>query len=73
MKKERTIEELIKLLEVNADKLKSGECTLDENLKLYSESVDLYKEAEKILNTYKQRIEIVDPSTGEIADFDEYQ
>lgn len=73
MKKKRTIEELIKLLEENAEKLKNGEYTLDENLKLYTESVELYKEAENILDTYKQRIEIIDPATGEITDFDEYQ
>lgn len=51
-----TFEESLNALEVIAKKLESGQCTLDESIKLYEEAMALSKQCTELLNNAKLKI-----------------
>lgn len=51
-----TFEESLNALEAIAKKLESGECSLDESIKLYEEAMTLSKQCTELLNTAKIKI-----------------
>lgn len=57
MEKENCFENDIKALEDIVRKLESGECGLDESIKLYSDGVKLSEKCRKQLVKAKQKIE----------------
>ncbi len=52
-----SFENNLKELEKIVEKLESGECGLDESIKLYTDGVKLSGECKKQLETAKQKIE----------------
>lgn len=56
-KKQETFEEKMNRLEEIANKLDSGDLSLDENLKLYLEGQEIIKELEGTLQEAKKKIE----------------
>ena len=72
MPQKLSFEEALAKLEATVSKLRSGDCTLEESVKLYEKSVECYKLCDDILKEAKQKIEIYRPSTGETEDFDEH-
>ncbi len=71
MSNKPNIEELIEKLEKNADKLRSGDISMDESIKFFEESKELYDKASSILKETKQKIEIFDPIKGETEEFND--
>jgi len=71
MSNKPNIEELIEKLEKNADKLRSGDISMDESIKVFEESKELYEKASSILKETKQKIEIYDPIKGETEEFND--
>ena len=71
MKKDKDIsfEEALKKLEDAVARLKSGECSLEESIKVYEESVHYYEICHGILESARQKIEIYNPSNGMTEDF----
>ena len=67
-----SFEQALAKLEETVSRLRAGDCTLEESLKLYEKSVEYYKLCEDILKDAKQKIEIYRPDTGETEDFDEH-
>ncbi len=67
-----SFEEALAKLESAVSRLRAGDCTLEESVKLYEKSVEYYKLCEQILKEAKQKIEIYRPDTGETEDFDEH-
>lgn len=57
--KNLTFEEALKQLEFSADKLKKDGITLEETMKSYEEGIKYYKQCSEILNSAKQKIEII--------------
>lgn len=51
-----TFEESLNALEAIAKKLESGQCTLDESIKLYEEALALSGECTKLLEAAKLKI-----------------
>lgn len=51
-----TFEESLNALEAIAKKLESGQCTLDESIKLYEEAMTLSKECTELLQNAKLKI-----------------
>jgi len=71
-KKEKlSFEEAIAGLEEYSDKLRSKDITLEESVDVYTKSIELYNTCCKILEEAKQKVEIVNPETGEVSSFDE--
>ena len=68
--KKLSFEEALQKLEEAVAKLKSGECSLEESIKVYEESVKYYEICSDILENAKQKIEIYDPSSGKLEDFE---
>ncbi len=56
MKENLTFEECIKKLEIIAEKLESGETSLEESISLYEEGMQLSKQCSKILGEAQQKI-----------------
>lgn len=54
----RSFEEALKQLEDVAERLKSGDLTLDESIKSFDRGVKLYEECNDILSAAKQKIEV---------------
>ncbi len=54
---EKTFESILKELEKTVEKLESGECGLDESLKLYTDGIKLSAECKKRLETARAKIE----------------
>ena len=52
-----SFEENLKNLEKIVERLESGECGLDESLKLYSDGIKLSRECKKALEEARQKIE----------------
>ena len=52
-----SFEENLKDLEKIVERLESGECGLDESLKLYSDGIKLSSECKKALEEARQKIE----------------
>jgi len=71
MSNKPNIEELIEKLEKNADRLRSGDISMDESIKVFEESKELYEKASSILKETKQKIEIYDPIKGETEEFND--
>ena len=70
MSKDLTFEEALQKLEDCVRKIKSPECTLEESMALYEESVKYYDLCEKILSEARQKLEIYRPETGTTEEFD---
>lgn len=51
-----TFEESLNALEAISKKLESGECTLDESIKLYEEAMTLSKRCTELLDNAKLKI-----------------
>ena len=60
--KEKTFEEKMVRLEDIVKEIDKAEASLDENLKLYIEGVELIKEIEKTLTDAKEKIQKVNTS-----------
>lgn len=71
-KKEKlSFEEALSRLEDASDKLRSKNITLEDSVKLYNESVEYYEACLKILDGAKQKIEIINPDSGEVQNFEQ--
>ena len=68
--KDIKFEDALKALQECADKLKSGELSLDESIEVYDKSIMYYNRCKEILEGVRQRIELYDPSTKEREDFE---
>lgn len=51
-----TFEESLSALEAIAKKLESGECSLEESIKLYEDAMNLSKQCTELLNNAKLKI-----------------
>jgi len=70
-KNKMSFEESLEKLEKCAAELRSGEAGLEEAVELYNKSLEYYKQCQEILADAKQKIEMVDPNTGEVVDFND--
>ena len=68
--KDIKFEDALKALQECADKLKSGQLSLDEGIEVYDKSIMYYNRCKEILEGVRQRIELYDPSTKEREDFE---
>ena len=68
MKENLTFEECIKKLEIIAEKLESGETTLEQSISLYEEGMKLSKECSKILGQAQQKIITLTEAEGKSDD-----
>ena len=68
--KKMTFEEALEKLEQSAEILRNGEAGLEESVEIYNKSIEYYKLCTEILENAKQKIEMFDPETGEVVDFD---
>ncbi len=68
MKENLTFEECIKKLEIIAEKLESGETSLEESISLYEEGMKLSKECSKILGQAQQKIITLTEAEGKSDD-----
>ena len=66
-----SFEEALGKLESSVEKLRSGECGLEESIKIYQESVKYYELCDSILKDARQKIEVYRPQTGETEAFDD--
>ena len=73
MKNKLSIEEALDQLEKAAEDLKSDELSIDESVKLYEKSKELYEYASKLLAETKQKIQVYDPEKGSVEDFNDEQ
>ncbi len=71
MAEEIRFEEALRLLEENAEKLRSGGCSIEESVEIYNKCVKYYNICEDILKNVRQSIEILDPDSGETEAFNE--
>lgn len=69
--KKMTFEEALEKLEQTADLLRSGEASLEESVEAYNKSIEYYKICSQILEDAKQKIEMFNPETGEVVDFND--
>lgn len=69
--KKMTFEEALEKLEENADILRNGEASLEESVAAYNKSIEYYKQCMNILKDAKQKIEVFNPQTGEVALFND--
>ena len=69
-KKTNEFEENLRKLEEAAEKLRSGELSLDESLDVYNKSIMYYKFCSEYLKDARQKIEIYRPETGEIEEME---
>ena len=69
--KKLSFEEALDKLETAVAKLKSGDCSLEESIKVYEESVRYYDICNEILTAAKQKIEIYNPANGQMEDFED--
>ena len=65
-----SLEECISKLENNAYLLKSGTLSLDDSIKVYTESVDLFEYANTLLKNTQQKIRLYNPENKQLEDFD---
>ena len=65
------IEELLALLEKNAETLKNEDTDIDTGIRLYEESLKLFEQAEKRLSYVKQKVLVYNTETQEAEEFDE--
>jgi len=74
MTKEKAMnfEEALARLEEAVKKLRSGECSLEESIKIYEKSVEYYNICDAILKEARQKIEIYRPESGNTEVFDEH-
>lgn len=68
LKENLTFEECIKKLEIIAEKLESGETSLEESISLYEEGMKLSKECSKILGQAQQKIITLTEAEGKSDD-----
>ena len=71
MNNEMKIEELLALLEKNAETLKNEDTDIDTGIRLYEESLKLFEQAEKRLSYVKQKVLVYNTETQEAEEFDE--
>lgn len=58
-------------LDALVEKLSSAELPLEESIALYEQGVVLHAQLEEMLARQKKRIEMIDPDTAEIKEFEE--
>ena len=58
-------------LDALVEKLSSAELPLEESIALYEQGVALHAQLEEMLARQKKRIEMIDPDTAEIKEFEE--
>ena len=68
-----SFEEALEKLESAVRKLRSQECTLEESLELYEQSVKYYEFCDAFLKDARQKIEVYRPQTDTVEDFDDTQ
>ena len=73
MNKKMSIEEALDQLEKAAEELKSDKLSIDESVKLFEKSKELYEYASGLLSETKQKIQKYDPEKDEVEDFDDAQ
>lgn len=66
-----SFEQAIKKLEDASDKLRSGDLSLEESVKLYEKCVEYYKQCNTILAESKQKIEIFNPETNKLENLED--
>ena len=71
-KKNISFEEALEKLETAVEKLRSGECSLEESIKIYEDSVQYYELCDRILKDARQKIEIYRPQDGTTEEFHEH-
>jgi exodeoxyribonuclease VII small subunit len=59
MKKEKTFEESLKLLEENVSLLEKGDIGLDESIKIYEESIALAKYCDETLKSAEKKVAVL--------------
>lgn len=64
-----SFEQALKALEEAAESLRSGRLSLEESVKVYDNSILLYKRCREILDSAKQKIEIYRPQEDKTEDF----
>lgn len=69
--KNLSFEEALEKLEETADILRSGDASLEKSVEAYNKSIEYYKQCMSILKDAKQKIEVFNPETGEVASFDD--
>ena len=69
--KKPSFEEGIREIEAITEQLSGGELPLEESLKAYERGVALVRALEEELQSYRKRIEQIDPESGEITEFEE--
>ena len=71
MKKNENLsfEESLKKLEDAVARLRRGDCSLEESIKVYEQSVEYYELCNKILEDARQKIEIYNPAFKALEDF----
>ena len=66
-----SFEEGIGQIEEITEALSSGTLTLEESMKAYEKGMQLAQSLQAEMESYRKRIEKIDPVTGEIAAFEE--
>ena len=66
-----SFEEGISQIEEITEALSSGTLTLEESMKAYEKGMQLAQSLQAEMESYRKRIEQIDPVTGEIAAFEE--
>ena len=69
-KQTKEFEENLGKLEECAEKLRSGELSLDESLEVYNKSITYYNFCSDYLKNARQKIEIYRPETGTVEDME---
>lgn len=67
-KTEIKFEEALKYLEDAANKLKSGNLSLEESVNVYEDSIEYYNFCSDFINNAKQKIEMYRPEDNSIED-----
>jgi len=70
-KTKNLFEESLEKLEKCAEELREGNASLEESVELYNKSLVYYKQCQDILSEAKQKIEMVDPKSGKVVEFNE--
>lgn len=65
-----TFEQALQALETSADRLRSGQLSLEESVLVYNNSIMLYNHCRTILDQAKQKIEIYRPAEDAVEEFD---
>lgn len=73
MDEKLSFEQALEKLEDTVKKLRSQECSLEESLELYEQSIKYYDFCDSFLKEARQKIEVYRPQTDTVEDFDDSQ